>query len=92
MMTILSADLEKEAHEASVDKIQKLISDNKGKVDSIDHWGNKKFAYEINHIKEGNYSIINFSGEPETITELDRVMKISDDVIRFMIVKKPQKQ
>ena len=91
MMTIINPDLDTDAHESSLNKIEKLISDNAGKVESIDRWGMKKLAYEINHFKEGNYSIYYFSGTPETVKEVDRVLKISDDVVRFMIVKKQQK-
>jgi len=91
LMTILNPELEAEAHEASLKKIETLIADNSGKVDSIDHWGKKRLAYEINHIKDGNYSIFYFKGMPETIKEVDRVLKINDDVIRFMIVKRADK-
>lgn len=91
MMTILNPDLDTEAHEASLQKIEKLICDNAGKVDSLDRWGKKRLAYAIDHLNDGNYSIFNFSGEPETVKEVDRVLKISEDIMRFMIVKKPDK-
>jgi small subunit ribosomal protein S6 len=90
LMTILHPELDTEAHESSLKKIEKLIVDNGGQVDSIDRWGKKRLAYEINHIKDGNYSIVNFSGNPDTIKEVDRVLKINDEVVRFMIVKKPE--
>jgi small subunit ribosomal protein S6 len=89
LMTILHPDLDTEAHDAALKKIEKLIADNGGQVESIEPWGKKRLAYEINHIKDGNYTIINFSGAPETIKEMDRVLKINDEVVRFMIVKKP---
>ena len=88
MMTILSPDLETEAHESSLKKIEKLISDNAGKVESIDRLGKKRMAYEINHLQDGNYSVVYFDGMPETVKEVDRVLKISEDVVRFMIIKK----
>lgn len=91
MMTILRPDLDTEAHEESLKKIEKLISANAGKVDSIERWGKKRLAFEIDHLNEGNYSVLDFSGTPETVKEVDRVLKISDDIIRFMIVKKPDK-
>lgn len=92
MMTIIHPDLDTESLEKSVKKIEELIKNNSGKLDSVDHWGKKRFAYEINHLKDGNYSIFNFSGKPETITEVDRVLKISDDIIRFMIVRRTDRE
>lgn len=92
MMTIIHPDLDSESQEKSVKKIEKLIADNNGQLGSVDHWGKKRFAYEINHLKDGSYSIFNFSGSPETITEMDRVLKISDDVVRFMIVRRSDRE
>ncbi len=92
MMAIIHPDLDSASQEKSIDKIEKLIKDNKGKVGSVNHWGKKRFAYEIDHLKDGNYSIFNFSGGPETITEVDRVLKISDDIVRFMIVRRPDRE
>jgi len=88
MMAIIHPDLDSDTHDKSVKKIEKLIADNQGTLDSVDHWGKKRFAYEINHLKDGSYSIFSFSGAPETIAEIDRVLKISDDVVRFMIVRR----
>ncbi len=91
MMTIFHPELDASAQEESVKKIEKLIKDNSGNIDSVDHWGKKRLAYEINHIKEGQYSIFNFAGTAGTVDEVSRVLKISDDVVRFMIVKRPDK-
>ena len=88
MMTILHPDLDTEAHESALKKIEKLITDNDGKVETIDRLGKKRLAYEINHLNDGNYSVIYFDSAPETVKEVDRVLKISDDVVRFMIIKK----
>ncbi len=90
MMTIVNPEVDTDAHEAWLTKTEKLISKNSGKVASIDRWGRKRLAYEINHLADGNYSVFYFAGEPETIKEIDRLMKIDDSVLRFMIVKKPE--
>ncbi len=92
MMAIIHPELDGDALEKSVEKIEKLIKDNKGKIASVNHWGKKRFAYEINHLKDGSYSIFNFTGEPETIAEVDRVLKISDDIVRFMIVRRTDRE
>ena len=90
MMTIVNPDVDTEAYEAWLTKTEKLITENSGKIESIDRWGRKRLAYEIQHLTDGNYSVFYFSGEPETIKEIDRLMKIEDSVLRFMIVKKPE--
>lgn len=91
MMAILNPDLETEVHESSLKKIEKLIADNSGQLKSVDNWGKKRLAYEIKHVKEGNYSIFHFQGTAATVKEVDRVLKIDDNVVRFMIVKVPEK-
>lgn len=92
MMTIIHPDLDSDTHDKTIKKIEKLIKDNGGKVDSIDHWGKKKFAYEIDHQKDGSYSIFNISGDADTVAEVDRVLKISDEIVRFMIVRRPDRE
>lgn len=91
MMTIVSPDIETEPYEAWITKTEKLITKNKGKIESIDRWGRKRLGVEIRHFKDGNYSIFYFAGLTTTVKEIDRLMKIDDDVLRFMIVRKPEK-
>ena len=56
------------------------------KVDNVDEWGKRKLAYEINGLTDGDYTLIDFHAEPSNIAELDRVLRISDVVVRHMIV------
>lgn len=71
-----------------VDKFNKLIEDNSGSVEKTDIWGKKRLAYEIQDLCEGIYVLVTFNGTPSTIKELDRVMGITDDVLRHMIISK----
>ena len=52
----------------------------------LDNWGKRKLAYEINGLTDGDYTLIDFHAEPSNIAELDRVLRISDVVVRHMIV------
>lgn len=70
-----------------VEKFTTLINEN-GKVESVNEWGNRKLAYEIKKHKEGYYVLINFDGNAEFITELERIFKITDEVIKFITVRK----
>ncbi len=76
-----------EATAALFEKFKTLISEN-GTVEKVDEWGKRKLAYPINDETEGQYYIVNFESEPGFPAELDRVAKITDGVLRIMIVAK----
>nr|WP_264469153.1 30S ribosomal protein S6 [Phascolarctobacterium faecium] len=80
--------VEEEAFEALVAKFDNLINNNGGTVEKTDRWGKKRLAYEIDDIAEGLYVLVTFSAEPKTVKELDRVMKITDEILRHMIIRK----
>ncbi len=80
--------VEEEAFEAVVAKFEKLITDNGGTVEKTDRWGKKRLAYEIQKLTEGIYVLVTFSAEPAAVKELDRVLKITDEILRHMIVRK----
>jgi small subunit ribosomal protein S6 len=77
--------------QASLDRSLALISANEGTPGSIDRWGRRSFAYEVNHKREGYYVIASFTGEPATVTELDRTLGIADEVVRHKILRLPDK-
>lgn len=78
---------EEEATNAVIAKFENLIKNNGGEVEKIDRWGKKRLAYEIKDFVDGYYCIFNFSAEPPVVAELDRVMKITDEILKHMIVK-----
>ena len=80
--------VEVEEFEAVVSKFNKLITDNGGKVEKTDRWGKKRLAYEIQDFNEGLYVLVTFSAEPACVKELDRVMRITEQILRHMIIKK----
>lgn len=59
-----------------------------GKVDSVEDWGKRKLAYAIDKLTEGDYTLISFHMDPASIAELDRILGITDGVIRSMIVRR----
>jgi small subunit ribosomal protein S6 len=69
-------------------RINTAIVDEGGTIDSVDDWGKRKLAYEIDHISEGNYILVNFHADPTQIQELDRVLRINDAVKRHMITNR----
>ena len=84
-MLVTSGNLDEEATTALVGKFKSLIEAN-GTIDSVDEWGKRRLAYPINKEEEGVYTVINFTSEPEFPAELDRIYKITDGVLRTMIV------
>ena len=84
-MLVTSAALDEEATTALVGKFKSLIEAN-GTIEAVDEWGKRRLAYPINDENEGVYTVITFTSEPNFPAELDRVYKITDGVLRTMIV------
>ena len=84
--------LEEEPTNAVIEKFEKLIAANGGKIDKEDRWGRKRLAYEIQKEVEGFYVIFYVTCEPACVNECDRVMKITDEIIKHMIVRSDEKE
>lgn len=87
VLYILKPDLDEETIKSVNEKIKNIIESANGVIENIDLWKKKKLAYEINKITEGYYVLINFSSNQDLPKELDRNLKIMDNVIRHIIVK-----
>ncbi|MCI1933653.1 MAG: 30S ribosomal protein S6 [Atopobiaceae bacterium] len=72
-------------------RIEVAVTADGGAVDSVDAWGKRKLAYEIDGLTEGDYILVNFHADPAQIAELDRVLRINDNVKRHMIVRRSDK-
>ena len=90
LMFVLDPSLEQEKKDEEVEKIKSIISEN-GEPEEPDVWGIRKLAYEIEKNTEGYYVVLPFKAEPELPKELDRRLRISDTVMRHMIVNKDEK-
>lgn len=86
---VLSKKLGDEGAKEVVEKFKALIEAN-GTLESVDDWGKRRLAYPINYETEGYYTLFNFSAEPEFPAELDRIYKITEGVIRSLIVAKDE--
>ena len=73
-------------------RIDGAIVGQGGAIDNVDDWGKRKLAYEIDHLSEGNYILVNFHADPTHVQELDRVLRITDAVKRHMIVVRPESE
>ncbi len=88
LMCILRPTLEDEAREAVLEKIRGIVTTGGGAIDSEEAWGKRRLAHEIAHTEEGDYHVITFHADTATVAELDRVLHITDQVLRFMIVRR----
>lgn len=83
---ILKSTLDEEALKAGVEKFKGVIENGGGTIDNVDAWGKRKLAYEIDKQTEGIYTLINFTADSQLPKELDRVFRITDSVVRHIIV------
>ncbi len=86
LMYILNPVLGEEAITALSERVQSLI-ESTGTVENVDAWGKKRLAYEINDQREGYYYLINFSADADFPKELERNLKITDGVMRYMVIR-----
>ncbi|MBO8168645.1 MAG: 30S ribosomal protein S6 [Thermoanaerobacteraceae bacterium] len=87
---LVRPDIEEEDLKALVERFKGVITKGNGEVEKVDEWGKRRLAYEIKDYREGYYVLVHFTSEPEVAKELERLFKISDDVIRYMIVRREE--
>ena len=86
LLYILAAGSEDNIN-SNIEKYKNLVEKNGGSVEKIDRWGIKRFAYPINFKNEGYYVLMNFEADGKLIAEIDRQMRINDDVYRQMFTR-----
>lgn len=89
VMYIIRPDLSEEDTAAIVERFKTLVEQN-GTLDEMEEMGKRKLAYEINYLTEGYYVLVKFTSGPEFPAELDRIMGITDGVIRSLITRRPE--
>jgi len=85
---VVNPNVEGEAMKGIVEKFNTLIETAGGKVGETQEWGLKKLAYPIKKFEQGYYVLVNFEANPEFINELERVYKITDNVLKFITIRK----
>ena len=87
---VLRPDLDEEKNTAVIEKFKDLIESHGGEVLKIDKWGKRRLAYEVKDLREGFYVICHMSADTKVAAELDRVFKITDEVLRHLIVREDE--
>ena len=87
LLYIIDNGIGDEEKQTVIDKFSALIESLGGTVDAVDKWGVRKYAYPINYKKEGYYVLVKFTSDAEAPAEIDRQMRISDQIVRQMITR-----
>lgn len=87
LVVITTPEFDEEATMEIIDKIKGWISEAGGTVENLEHWGRRKFAYEIKNQKEGQYFIFNLELPPTFIATLERNMRLQEPILRYLITR-----
>ncbi|MDQ0228142.1 30S ribosomal protein S6 [Bacillus sp. 7586-K] len=88
IMYIIRPNIEDEAKKALVERFNSVLSDNGAELTEVKEWGKRRLAYEINDFRDGYYMLLQVNAEAAAVQEFDRLAKISEDIIRHIVVKK----
>jgi small subunit ribosomal protein S6 len=84
---IVKPDAPDEALDQYVEQLRGQLTSLGATVDKVDKWGKRKLAYKVDKYREGTYVLFQFSAEPETVKELERRLRVSDLVLKFLTVR-----
>lgn len=87
LMTIHRPDLAENDVETRIGELESFLGNSDAEVMGRDVWGKRRFAYEIDHLSEGYYSVLSFRAGPDAIASVDRMLSLADDVVRHKIVR-----
>lgn len=88
LLFFVSPSIDEEVRAATMKRIENTIAEGKGVIDNVDDWGKRKLAFEVEGLTDGDYTLIDFHANPDNIAELDRILRITDAVVRHMIVRR----
>ena len=87
LAVVVSAKLEDDARAEVIEKVKALVTRFGGNITDVDEWGKKRLAYEIQKMKEGFYYFIQFEADATAPAEIERHVRIMDNVIRYLCVR-----
>jgi len=87
LMTIFRPEMAETDVRTEVERVSGALTERGAEITTSDFWGKRRFAYEIDHLTEGYYSVLQFKAEPEALTDVDRALGLSDQVIRHKFIR-----
>ncbi len=92
LMVILTPEIDERQVAPTLDKFLKVITNDGGSIDKVDVWGKRRFAYEIQKKTEGIYAVVNFTATSEATQELDRQLKLNEQIMRTKVLRAEEAQ
>ena len=89
LMIIVDRDVDDAANTAVLQRVQEMVSAGDGTVPTVDKWGRRRVAYPIDHKEEGVYSVLEIVTEAPNLDEVDRYLRLADDVVRHKLIRLP---
>nr|6HTQ_f Chain f, 30S ribosomal protein S6 [Bacillus subtilis subsp. subtilis str. 168] len=87
VMYIIRPNIDEESKKAVIERFNNVLTSNGAEITGTKDWGKRRLAYEINDFRDGFYQIVNVQSDAAAVQEFDRLAKISDDIIRHIVVK-----
>jgi small subunit ribosomal protein S6 len=88
---ILNPEVNEEETRGTLERVEQIVAANGGQIIKINQWGRRRLAYPIQRFRDGHYVFIDMILTPETVAELERMLKVSEQVLRYMVVKRDPK-
>lgn len=90
LMYIIRPNIDEESKKAVIERFNNVLTSNGAEITGTKDWGKRRLAYEINDFRDGFYQIVNVQSDAAAVQEFDRLAKISDDIIRHIVVKEEE--
>ncbi len=87
LMLVINPQLDEEAIDALLQRVTGIVTTRDGEIEKVEKWGKRRLAYEVEDNTEGFYVVIEFKADNEATVEVDRVLKITEEVLRFLLVR-----
>jgi small subunit ribosomal protein S6 len=91
-MIIVDQDADDAANKAVLERVKEMVEADGGTIPTVDNWGRRRFAYPINHKNEGVYTVFEIVTEAPNLDELDRFLRLADDVVRHKLFRLPDNE
>ncbi len=92
LMIIVDVDVDDATGKAVVNRAKEMIEAAGGTVPTVDHWGRRRYAYPINHKHEGVYSVLEIVTEAPNLDDVDRYLRLADEVVRHKLIRLPDSE
>lgn len=92
LMIIVDQDVDDAANKAVIARVQELVAADGGTTPNVDNWGRRRFAYPINHKNEGVYTVLEIVTPAVNLDEVDRYLRLADDVVRHKLIRLPDSE